>query len=1077
MNPFALDPLEQQNQRDSAIFNIGGFEEPGLFTGLYKAPVTGIGSAISGTALLGSDLATPATRYFFGDEAAKKQKQTALDFVKFTTPDPHTTGAVSQAVSGLFEMVPEFVGGSLATGGNPLGGAALTAAIQANKTARLAMDQGIDPLTAWEQGAFAGAFAFAAPYVPMHLSPLLTATLGVGTRTAANVVAGAGIQFAQGAANRVGMAEILRANGYEDMANQYEAFDKAGVFTDLVIGGFFGGYGGRKMASGLRPQEVIRPTDVDAALSLNSAAHIERSAPGIPTDHATQQAHIQSVEKALRDLMNDQPVDVSSTFKADSMIVDPSKTQHVDSIRVLIDDHLDTAQLERNMAETMVRQPIELPNAILGEGSAIKVGKEYLPVRWALVDAADVEATMTKADNQYRDRTRASSQAQIAEIANAPDYNLLNAAPIMDFGAPTLSRDGKVVGGNGRLAGVSQAYDQGTAGRYTEPLIQNLAKYGIDPTRADGMKKPVLVRIMETDVDVKKAAIASNEGGGLAMSDLEQAKVDAERMGSLAGLQIDTEGNFNTTANLDLIRNMVAQFPINEQGRFVDADGMLSAAGVRRVRNAVLYKAYGDSPTLARLVESQDPGAKNVANALLRTASLVAEVKDDIAAGRLYPLDISTDIASAVETLDRVRTQNLKVTDYLNQGEMFGNELTIEARKVLEFMGEYIRSSKTMGDMITTYYEGVKAAGDPAQVDMLRGEPPTKMELLDSAIAKTGKEFVPELAELPFNKAEKSAMDELPADQRKVLSDIYDKSAAAKNEFDFTGQEVAASVGGRYIDAPLKKIDRSVEKIMDDYAGDASKMKDVLRATIEVDTPAQALAVVEQLREKFTVLDSGFRNLFAPDAKTMDGYRDAKMNIEINGVVAEMQVNVPEMLKVKMEGRGHKIYREIDNMEKAAKKEGRELTPDEIKRITELRAESEKVYAEAWEAVTKRVNSSSETGVPLRNADDMGNERGSGLSQARQGGDVLGSNETGMPSTSKNSASLENFITAPENNMGADMFSAKSIVAEKPDLTIPDGNGGLVRARDALAQADENISTAERESVAFNVAAECALVE
>jgi phosphoenolpyruvate synthase/pyruvate phosphate dikinase len=209
----------------------------------------------------------------------------------------------------------------------------------------------------------------------------------------------------------------------------------------------------------------------------------------------------------------------------------------------------------------------------------------------------------------------------------------------------------------------------------------------------------------------------------------------------------------------------------------------------------------------------------------------------------------------------------------------------------------------------------------------------------------------------------------------------------------------------------------------------------------------------------------------------MAGYRDAKMNIDINGTIAEMQVHIPEILEMKENGPGHDIYKKMRAIEDAAKIEKRELTPEEAKELAKLQAESEKVYGDAWDALTKRLNSSSETRTPLFTTDEAGKGRGSDLSQAAQNGLPSGSIDTGMPSTSKNLTSLENFITAPENSMGADMFSAKSIVAEKPDLTIPDGNGGLVRARDALAQADENISTAERESVAFNVAAECALVE
>jgi hypothetical protein len=738
MNPFAVDSLEQQNQIANAAINPG---DPHDSVGFFE----GTGSAIYG----GAKKMAARLKYDFytteDNQTAESKKLAAYyaNQLKTIKPDPATMGVGAEALFNIVDTVGTYIFGGAAKTGFPIPNPALNAVIASEpySTSQLEVNRGLyNEKTAQDVTRTETGFAALGMVAPVSIPGSLPVRM----------LSGAAINTALGFADRGLVSKTLMDNGYEDMAAQFQAADAASVLTDLSIGALFGIFGEKPTAQQKRAKVAIKPSDFDTALALNNGGHINNIAPGVPVDEATLNAHVASTEKALKDLMFGDNVDVSKEFKSDNMIVDPSKTEHAKSVTSIVNEHINLDELQTNFASSIERKPAEVPGAALGNESAVKVGREYLPTRWAVVDAAQVEATMNKADNQFRDRTRASSQAQISEIANAPDYNLLNNSPVMDFGAPTLTRQGLIVGGNGRFAGISKAYDQGTIGTYSAPLKKDLAQYGIDPTAAEGMKKPVLVRILETDVDTKKAAIASNEGSSLKMADLEQAKVDAERMGSMAGLQIDTEGNFNHGANLDFIRNMVAQFPTNEQASFVDADGRLSSSGVRRVRNAILYKAYGDSPTLARLVESTDPGARNVANALIRTASLVAEVKDAIAAGQLYPLDISTDIASAVETLDRIRSENLKAADYLNQSEMFSNELTIESRKILEFMDQFIRSSKTMGDMISTYYEGVKAAGDPSQVDMLRAEPPTKSELLDSAIAQTGKDYKPQLAELPF---------------------------------------------------------------------------------------------------------------------------------------------------------------------------------------------------------------------------------------------------------------------------------------------------------------------------------------
>ena len=78
--------------------------------------------------------------------------------------------------------------------------------------------------------------------------------------------------------------------------------------------------------------------------------------------------------------------------------------------------------------QSVPRVEINVPGAILGKESSISINGEYHPVRWALVDAGSVEATMTKADNQFRDRTRAASEAQdemrvVARLPRGPNMN------------------------------------------------------------------------------------------------------------------------------------------------------------------------------------------------------------------------------------------------------------------------------------------------------------------------------------------------------------------------------------------------------------------------------------------------------------------------------------------------------------------------------------------------------------------------------------------------------------------------------------------------------------------------------
>ncbi len=349
--------------------------------------------------------------------------------------------------------------------------------------------------------------------------------------------------------------------------------------------------------------------------------------------------------------------------------------------------------------------PPDVPaGSVLGGEAAVRIGDAYVPAQWALVEADDVAATMGRAENQPRDRNRAASQAQIRDIANNLDFNLLADSPVMDYGAPTLARDGRVVGGNGRMAAIRQAYEGGIGYRYQEPLREALARFGIDPEELAKFKRPVLVRVLGEDVDVRRAAIASNEGGALRMSALEQAKVDADRLGDLSGIDVGDAGELNRAGNMPMIRRWVGEQPLTQRAALQDADGYLSAEGLTRLRNAILYRAFGDSPTLQRLIEATDPGLRNVASALTRAAGRVAEVRDAIARGDLYDLDISPDVQAAVEKLVRLREQGMSVGDYLAQQQMFGAELTPEAVDVLRFMDRNIRSPAGMAEFLQRYY-------------------------------------------------------------------------------------------------------------------------------------------------------------------------------------------------------------------------------------------------------------------------------------------------------------------------------------------------------------------------------------
>ena len=99
------------------------------------------------------------------------------------------------------------------------------------------------------------------------------------------------------------------------------------------------------------------------------------------------------------------------------------------------------------------------------------------------------------------------------------------------------------------------------------------------------------------------------------MSSLELAKTDATRLPDLGSFAFDEQGSLNTAGNRKAIADFVGAFPVNQRAALQDANGMLSRKGLRRLENAMLYQAYGDSPTLARLIDSTHQESRNIGNA------------------------------------------------------------------------------------------------------------------------------------------------------------------------------------------------------------------------------------------------------------------------------------------------------------------------------------------------------------------------------------------------------------------------------------------------------------------------------
>ncbi|HWQ39162.1 MAG TPA: strawberry notch C-terminal domain-containing protein, partial [Burkholderiales bacterium] len=413
---------------------------------------------------------------------------------------------------------------------------------------------------------------------------------------------------------------------------------------------------------------------------------------------------------------------------------------------------------ERAQAEARPEEPLKPPQFVRGRKTQFATERgSKLEGEFAVVDADELVTSHDTALNenpryprelQPRDRSRNASDLQVARIAQNLQPDFLAESPQASQGAPIVGPDGIVESGNARSIALKRAYDADApqAQAYREWLAANAERFGLDPQALAGVKKPVLVRIRTTDVNRAEFARQANESSVAQLSPLELARADAARLKSLDDLAAGDNGELNTAQNMPFIRRFIGLLPVTEQSALVTATGELSQAGMTRMRNAILAKAYGGGDTLMRMVESPDNNIRNITHALVKVAPRVAKARESIAAGALHDLDITEDLLKAVESLSRLRADRKDVGQWLAQISFFEAEASPEFKALLTFLDENSRSPRRIAEFIELYLASVEAAGSPAQGSMFGEQVPTRSAIIEQA--KKGLSREPEQSDL-----------------------------------------------------------------------------------------------------------------------------------------------------------------------------------------------------------------------------------------------------------------------------------------------------------------------------------------
>ncbi len=370
--------------------------------------------------------------------------------------------------------------------------------------------------------------------------------------------------------------------------------------------------------------------------------------------------------------------------------------------------------------------------------------------KFAIVDVNDLitsDMANYPQELQPRDRTRLASKLQIEKIANTLTPERLGDSPDPGSGSPIVGDDLVVESGNGRVMAIRKAFENpAKLEEYKQWLRENAADFGIDPAIVDNIETPVLVRVRTSDVDRVQFTQEANRPVVASMSPVEQAKVDAQKLtiDLLSSFVPSETGRISTRDNNRFITEFFAKVVgTTELGEYLTDDGELNRRGVERIQNAILAKAYGENIyVLSKLLEETDDNIRRVTAGLLNAAGSFAKIKEGIANGDYFDLDITNELTNAAGQLSHLRNRGMTVDEYLQTVALPGMEDLTDTEKLLlqklDQFGGRGGSQKKLTAFLKNYVRLVQEVGSPKQ-EVLPGfekDPPTKDELIEAASSR-----------------------------------------------------------------------------------------------------------------------------------------------------------------------------------------------------------------------------------------------------------------------------------------------------------------------------------------------------
>ena len=285
--------------------------------------------------------------------------------------------------------------------------------------------------------------------------------------------------------------------------------------------------------------------------------------------------------------------------------------------------------------------------ATLGEGTPVIA---YLPEDSSAILGKTVTVSDTNGD-------RTTMRYALIEASDVMTSNSVDGSLNADFTNPEV-QGARAIAGNGRIAGLQEAYRNVKATKYKEELTKALKEFGISRRAVKKMREPILVRVMD-DADVKEGVgELSNRTGTLKLNPAEQAAQDARNV-RLAEVEF-TKDNGIAVRSMD---EFVRRTPDKEG--LIDAEGKVIYDNVRqRMKSAIFAAAYPDNRLINRFI-ADDPKDKQVMDVLQAAAPELVKLRRHGG-----DFDFSGDLMEALADYMQTKQEARKINGEKVEGEI-----------------------------------------------------------------------------------------------------------------------------------------------------------------------------------------------------------------------------------------------------------------------------------------------------------------------------------------------------------------------------------------------------------------------